>query len=36
VLVYDDAPDARRHFVGTLDEAQAYLAGGAPAGAQAI
>ena len=26
VFVYDDAPDAQRHFVGGPDEAQAYLA----------
>lgn len=28
VLVYDDAPGARRHFVGGMDEAQAFLSGG--------
>jgi hypothetical protein len=27
VFVYDDAPGARRHFVGTMDEAQAFMAG---------
>ncbi len=36
VFVYDDAPGARRHFVGGMDEAQAFLApGDAPAGAPA-
>jgi hypothetical protein len=34
-FVYDDAPDARRHFIGTLDEAQAFLAAGARGGARA-
>ena len=27
VLVYDDAPDARRHFIGGIDEAKAFLGG---------
>jgi len=35
VFVYDDAPGARRHFIGGLDEAQAYLAGDARPGATA-
>jgi hypothetical protein len=34
VLVYDDAPGARRHFVGAPDEAHAFLAGGAAPRAQ--
>ncbi len=28
VLVYDDAPDARRHFIGGAEEADAFLCGG--------
>jgi hypothetical protein len=35
VLVYDDAPGTRRHFVGPADEAQAYVAADARCGAQA-
>lgn len=35
VFVYDDAPGGRRHFVGGLDEAQAYLAADARHGAPA-
>ncbi len=37
VFVYDDAPDARRHFVGPSDEAHTFLARavGSGAGAQA-
>jgi hypothetical protein len=35
VFVYDDAPGARRHFVGGLDEAQAFLAAGAQPAAPA-
>jgi hypothetical protein len=26
VLVYDDAPDCRHHFIGSQDEARAYVA----------
>ncbi len=33
VFVYDDAPDARRHFVGPMEEAQAFLCGDGPAAA---
>ncbi len=32
VLVYDDAPDARRHFIGGMDEADAFLCGEARPG----
>ncbi len=35
VCVYDDAPDARRHFIGAMDEAHAFLAGVARPGARA-
>ncbi len=35
VFVYDDAPDARRHFVGPMDEAQAFLSGGGDGAAAA-
>ncbi|HET8538797.1 MAG TPA: hypothetical protein VFL83_02875 [Anaeromyxobacter sp.] len=34
VFVYDDAPGARRHFVGATDEARAFLAGGTQPDAQ--
>ncbi|HEX9050463.1 MAG TPA: hypothetical protein VF841_08035 [Anaeromyxobacter sp.] len=33
VFVYDDAPGARRHFVGEREEALAFLGGGAGAAA---
>ncbi len=35
VFAYDDAPGARRHFVGEVDEAHAFLARDGGAGAQA-
>ena len=35
VFVYDHAPGARRHFVGGIDEALAFLASDARPGAQA-
>jgi len=35
VFVYDHAPGARRHFVGGVDEALAFLAGDARPCAQA-
>ncbi len=31
VFVYDDAPDGHRHFVGGMEEAQAFLCGDAAA-----
>ena len=27
VFVYDDAPDARRHFIGAVEEAETFLSG---------
>ena len=30
VLVYDDAPDCRHHFIGTQEEARAYVAAADP------
>ncbi len=35
VFVYDDAPDARRHFIGAEDEAHAFVAADARCGAGA-
>ena len=35
VCVYDDAPDARRHFIGGAEEAEAFLCDAERAGAGA-